>query len=105
DGAPLWLLKESILWGLKPAITPEVGLPTFARLPRARRILALLIAVLALAAVAAQLAPAPTLVGDVIPWVSAVGPRSQVSILVVMAAVLILAAYYRVPLHPFHRSI
>jgi hypothetical protein len=105
DVASFWLLKESIYWGLKLAITTEIGLLTFARLPRARRILALLIAVLALAAIAAQLAPAPALAGDVIPWLSAVSPRGQVSILVVMAAVLALAAYYRVPLHPFHRSI
>ena len=106
DRALFWYVKESAFWILKIAIAAEIGLLTFARLPRARHILTVMVAALVIAGDVAQLVPIPVKPGDAIEWVSGViSPRGQAGILVLLAAVLALAAFYRVPIHPFHRSI
>lgn len=106
DTAPFWLFKEALYWVLKLAIATEIGLLTFARLPRARHALSLLVAGLATVALLVQLLPASAKPGDEIAWVSVASPRGQASLLVLLlAVVLITAQYYRAPIHPFHRSL
>lgn len=100
-----WLFKETLYWCLKLAVAAEIGLLTFSQLPRVRRFFAAGLAVLAAAAALAQLAPAAPRPGDELVWVSIASPRGQASILVVFAAVVGLAAHYRIPVHPFHRGI
>jgi hypothetical protein len=106
DRATFWYVKEGAFWVLKIAIAAEIGLLTFARLERARTILTVLVATLVIAGSTVQLVPIQAKPGDAIAWVNGViSPRGQTGILVLLAAVLVLAAFYRVPIHPFHRSI
>ena len=104
--ARFWIAKEQVYWILKLAVSTEIGLLTFSRFPRARRFLAMLLLGLLILAAAAQLAPASRGPGeDSYDWVGVAGPRGQASLVVMMAGLVLMAAYYRVPLHPFHRSI
>jgi len=106
DTARFWLFKEALYWVLKLAVATEIGLLTFARLPRARNALSALVAGLAVAALLVQLVPAAAKPGDRMAWLSVASPRGQASLLVVLLAVVLTAAqYYRAPLHPFHRSL
>jgi hypothetical protein len=106
DTAPFWLFKEAVYWVLKLAVATEVGLLTFARLPRGRRLVAGVLAALAVLALLVQLLPAASRPGDAIAWVSVASPRGQAALVVVLLAVVLLAAqHYRAPIHPFHRSL
>jgi len=100
-----WAMKESLYWLLKLGVAAEIGLLTFAALPRARRILIGLLSLVLLAAALAQLAPAAERPGDAYAWAGVVGPRGQAGMVCLLASVVVIAVYYRVPLHPLHRSI
>lgn len=100
-----WTLKESVYVAFKFAVAAEIGLLTFWAFPRARRIFWALLIGLGLVVVLAQLLPAAAKPGDIIPWVSALSPRGQAGMLWILAGVVSLAAYYRIPLHPFHRGV
>jgi len=94
-------LKEAVYALLKLSIAAELGLLTFSRLPRARRLFLSVIAVLTILAALAQLAPS-SMPGH---WARVLNPRGQASVLCLLASTIVLAAFYRVPFHPFHRSL
>jgi hypothetical protein len=103
DTAAWWTTKEMLYGWLKVVVVSEIGLLTFARLQRAQRFLWRLLQGLVLLGLLAQLAPAAATHGLAIPWGSLA--RGQASVLCLLAAVVMLAARYQVPLHPYHRGV
>jgi hypothetical protein len=99
-----WSLKEVVYGVLKVAVVAQIGLLTLSEFPRARRLFVWLIAVVSAAALAAQFAPHSVRSGY-LTWLSVVSPRGQVAVLTLIAVTLGLVAYYRVPVHPFHRAL
>ncbi len=101
-----WTLKENVFAVFKMAIALELGLLTFSEFPRARRLFLSIVAAAAAAVAVLAIAPARLQPGDAaIGWVSAVVTREQAGLLYVLASVIAIAAYYRVPFHPFHRGV
>ncbi len=98
-----WNAKELAYAVLKVGIAVELGVLTFARFPRARRIFLGLVAALVAVALVVQLAPSIPQAGEA--WASYVNPRGQACVLWFLAGMLALVRYYRVPLHPFHRTL
>lgn len=98
-----WTMKESIFGWLKVVVVCEIGLLTFARLPRAQRILWGVLLIFVALGVMVQLLPSSL---EVTPWVSLTSlARGQAAILCLLAFVVGFAARYQVPVHPFHRGI
>lgn len=104
DTAAVWTVKESLIGWLKVVVVAEIGLLTFSRLPRGQRLLWRVLVMLAMLGFVAMLAPASLPRGaSTIPWVSLA--RGQAAVLCLLATVVVIAAHYQVPLHPFHRGV
>jgi hypothetical protein len=97
-------LKRTVYNGLQALIALEIAILTFSGLPRARvRVELLLLVVLGVALIADLL---PQATGY--PYLAMLGfvaPRGVATSLWLFVSVLAAAAWYRAPVHPFHRSI
>jgi hypothetical protein len=101
---PAFLSTKTALYAsLRALLAIELALLTFAALPRVKaQALALLAAVLA---VTGALSVSRLLGHPDVEAVGVLGPRLQVAGLWMLAVVPALALRYRVPIHPFHRTI
>lgn len=98
-----WSLKTALYASLRALLAVELALLTFSALPRARaRALGLLAVILA---ATAALSLAPLRGHPDLDAVGVLGPRLQVAGLWMLAVTPLLAARYRVAVHPLHRSI
>ena len=96
-----WTVKEAVYVGLKIAIAIEVAMLALSELPHARKVaLALQVIVLGVTVVAMRVPDASYAV-----TLGLVQPRGQAGVVWVFFVFLLVAARYRVPLHPYHRTI
>lgn len=105
-----WMAKEALLDALVVSLAIEIGIRTFGPfrnlLPRVRTLGLLLLATAALAGLTAsprQLAPGYDPLFML--FVGHVHPRVMAATLWLMAGILLLATWYRIPLHPFHAAV
>lgn len=99
-----WTLKETTYTVLQVAVACELGWLIFRVLPRARRRAAAAIAaVLLTTAIAVSVGDVPG--NTYLAMLGFVTPRGQAGALWTFLAVTLVAAWHRVPLHPFHRAL
>jgi hypothetical protein len=98
-----WSTKTALYASLRALLAIELALLTFAALPRVRaRALAIMAALLA---VTGALSLGRLMGHPDVEAVGVLGPRLQLAGLWMLAVVPALAARYRIPIHPFHRTI
>lgn len=98
-----WIVKELAFTGLKLIIVMELAIVAFEALPRVR---AVAVALLSIAAGITLLAMGgATLLVDHEEWIEVLLARGQAGVLWTFLVLVIVAAWFRVPLHHFHRTI
>ena len=100
-----WTLKETVQTALLVIVSLEMAFLTFRAFPRARvRGVACLVVLAGVTALVLNLQPVSR--GDPYEeWLGAMTPVCYAGIIWLYATLLLVAAYYRVPVHPFHRSV
>lgn len=99
-----WTFKSVVYTALDWAIALEVGLLTFAVAPRARRRALALMGVVALAGLAAALL-LPATTGGYLHVLGVLAPTVETGALWLLLAVIGVASWHSLPLHPYHRAI
>jgi hypothetical protein len=100
-----WALKETAQTALMIAVSLEMAYLAFGAFPRARvRVVALLAVLGGLTALVLNLQP-PSLIDPYDEWLGRLTPICYAGIVWLYVSIFLVAAYYRVPVHPFHRVV
>jgi hypothetical protein len=98
-----WLAKETLQVGIKLAMAAELVFLVFAGLPRARRAAEIALAVVLAATLGLALRAGPG--ADAYDLAKRLLPLVNDGTAIAYCGILLLAAWYRVPMHPLHRAI
>lgn len=96
-------LKEGLYGLMATTVAFEIALLTFSEFPRARRLIMWGLGALLVLGVVVMFLPHG--VAGPVAWMTVLTPRWQGVILALFLALPLAAAYYRVPVHPFHVGI
>ena len=100
-----WTLKETAQTALMIAVALEMAYLAFGAFPRARvRVVALLAVLAGLTALVLTLQP-PSMIDPYEEWLGRLTPICYAGIVWLYVSTVVVAAYYRVPVHPFHRAV
>jgi len=100
-----WTLKETAQTALMITVALEMAYLAFGAFPRARvRVVALLAVLAGLTALVLNLQP-PSQIDPYEDWLGRLTPICYAGIVWLYVSIFLVAAYYRVPVHPFHRVV
>lgn len=100
-----WIGKKAVYGVVRSLMALEIVLLTFSGLPRARRRAELLLGLVLAAHLFVAWLPGSA---AAYPYLTALGiaaPRGGAASLWLFVAVMVIAAFYRAPVHPFHRKL
>jgi hypothetical protein len=98
-----WLAKETVQVGIKFAMATELAFLIFAGLPRARKAAEVVLALILAATLGLALSAGPH--ADAYDLAKGLLPLVNDGTAIAYCGILLLAAWYRVPMHPLHRAI